>query len=69
LLCAYNSSERLIDAIKLLIQLGIDVKSNGIDARNLLQENLTCNERKEIVDAIIKLLDDADLANRKICLV
>jgi ankyrin repeat protein len=32
-LCLNNSSEKLIDAIKLLIQLGIDVKSNGIDHR------------------------------------
>ena len=35
-LCWNNSSAKLIDAIKLLIQLGIDVKSNGIDARILL---------------------------------
>ena len=60
-LCWNNSSAKLIDAIKLLIQLGIDVKSNGIDARILLQNNSNLKQQKETIDGIIQILDRAAL--------
>jgi len=60
-LCWNNSSEKLIDAIKLLIQSGIDVKSSGIDARILLQNNSNLKQEKETVDGIIQILDRISL--------
>jgi ankyrin repeat protein len=55
LLCWYNSSEKLIDAIKLLVQLGIDV--NGKDNKGSNALHLLCekNSSKKLIDAI-KLL-------------
>ena len=59
-LCQYNSSKKLIDAIELLIQSGIDVKSTGIDARTLLKKNSNFKkQKKETVDGIIQFLDRA----------
>ncbi len=55
LLCWNNSNERLIDAIKLLIQLGIDVNEKTNYGNNAL--NLLCksNSSEKLIDAI-KLL-------------
>ena len=58
-LCFFNSSEKLIDAIEVLIQSGIDVYSNGIDARTLLKDNPNLKQKKETVDSIIQFLDKA----------
>ena len=55
----FNSSEKLIDAIEVLIQSGIDVYSNGIDARTLLKDNPNLKQKKETVDGIIQFLDRA----------
>ena len=57
LLCAHNSSDGLIDAIKVLITFGIQVASNGFDARIILREN----DVKENRDEILELLDRAFL--------
>ena len=51
LVCQFNTSQRLIDAIKLLIQLGIEVSGN---ARSTLREN----ETRHFFE-IIKLFDEA----------
>ena len=56
-LCFFNSSEKLIDAINLLIQFGIDVKSKNNDARILIRGNF--HQKKETVDVIIQILDKA----------
>ena len=58
-LCFFNSSEKLIDAIEVLNQSGIDVYSNGIDARTLLKDNSNLKQKKETVDGIIQFLDRA----------
>ena len=65
-LCFFNSSEKLIDAIELLIQSGIDITFlDGVKAKNrlrlnfLLRGNSNFNQKKELVDDIIKLIDRA----------
>ena len=59
-LCYFNSSEKLIDEIKLLIQSGIDITFlDGVRAKFLLRRNSNLNQKKELVDDIIKLIDRA----------
>jgi hypothetical protein len=56
-LCRFNSSEKLIDAIQLLIRCGIEVKSENNDARILIRNNF--RQKKETVDGIVRILDKA----------
>jgi hypothetical protein len=56
-LCLNNSSEKLIDAIQLLIRCGIEVKSENNDARILIRNNF--RQKKETVDGIVRILDKA----------
>jgi ankyrin repeat protein len=55
LLCRNNSSEGLIDAIKLLIQPGINVNEKNKNGRNVLHLLCRNNSSERMIDAI-KLL-------------
>ena len=46
-LCGFNSSEKIVNVIKSLIQLGTDVKFNDIEPRIL--SRFTSNEKKSFI--------------------
>jgi ankyrin repeat protein len=62
-LCRFNSSEKLIDAMQLLIKHGIKAKSNGINALSLFHENPQCFKENENIKEIIKILHEAANSN------
>ena len=55
-LCGNNSSEKLIDAIELLIQKGIDVNGKDNDGENALHLLCPNNSSEKIVGAIELLM-------------
>jgi hypothetical protein len=59
-LCLFNSSEKLIGSIQLLIQHGIEVQSNGINAQILFRENPQSITKNENIEEIIKFLNEAE---------
>jgi ankyrin repeat protein len=59
-LCRYYSNEKLIEAIKLFIQHGIEVQSNGINAQILFRENPQSIAKNENIEEIIKFLNEAE---------
>jgi ankyrin repeat protein len=55
-LCEYNSSGKLIDAIQLLIQLGIDANGKDNDGQNVLNVLCRYNLTENLKDAIELLI-------------
>ena len=52
-------SEKIVDAIRLLMKHGI--QSNGIDVKSLLSENHNINA--ETIEEIVQLFDRASISN------
>jgi ankyrin repeat protein len=55
-LCLNNSSEKLIDAIQLLIQSGIDMNGKTNEGRNALHVLCRFNSSEKLIDAIQLLI-------------
>ena len=55
-LCEHNSSEKLIDAIQLLIQSGIKVNEKDKDGRNALHLLCAHNSSDGLIDAVKVLI-------------
>jgi ankyrin repeat protein len=55
-LCRWNSSEKLIDAIQLLIQSGIDMNGKTNEGRNALHVLCRFNSSEKLIDAIQLLI-------------